>query len=336
MRSLALVLCASSVCAQTQFRVLTKPDEGLYIQDLGKTLSMVSSWVLTLDTSTGQYVATQIQPMTITYNGPSNTTGTVRVEISDNPITTRCLVDTLPLSNFSTSGCSLVQQSQFSAKSIPVGQSHIIGGQWQFPQPYLTKRGMVNYQFRRGLRSTGGQVFIDEILVPTKDQPSDWTAKQTMPGVQLKALTQTPVDGDIWYEAGRSKCQENGVTQNCSGTQARGTIFRQLVTGDEPSLTLLAAPHESSLYRVCGTVSVTSGSGAFTPWTLTWKDLTDITRQFAWDDNGTMTSTPSISTGNSLSMCRVISSSGSSPITINPGNAGSASYDMFFRIENIR
>lgn len=112
-------------------------------------------------------------------------------------------------------------------------------------------------------------------------------------------------------------------------------------TGDIGAQSLLGSGHTAGVYRVCGTVSVTTAeAGAFTVWTLNWRDVssgTDLSRKMAFDDDGTVTTTPSRSAPGALSVvCKVIRSTGASAITVDPGDAGGAIYNAAFSLERLQ
>lgn len=109
-------------------------------------------------------------------------------------------------------------------------------------------------------------------------------------------------------------------------------------TGDVGSQTLLNASHAAGTYRVCGTASVTSaGTGAFPVWTVSWRDTasgTNLVKNLAWDEDGAITATPSLASATAISaICKTLHSTGASAISINPGDGGSAMFDLFFTVE---
>jgi hypothetical protein len=111
-------------------------------------------------------------------------------------------------------------------------------------------------------------------------------------------------------------------------------------TGNTGAQTLLGAGHSAGMYRVCGTVSVTAaGTGEFTAWTLGWRDVssgTDLSRKMAFDEDGTLTTTPSKAAPGAFgAVCKVLRSTGVSAITVDPGDAAAAIYSAAFSIERL-
>lgn len=341
MRIALIVLCSYALFAQTTAKIASKVAilEGLYVTVSGKSVHMDRGWFVSLDTPTGQYVANEIQSMTTTYLGPTNVSGVMRVEITDTPFSIRCLLDdTLSIAHFTSSSCLMIKQSYFSKGAMPVASVTLAGGQWTPPTNYFSTRMVVNYRFTRGLTTAGSTVSVNDAVVPFLDVSNDWRAKQSFSGLSLKTTNPASTSGgDVWYGSGRIKCNDGGQVVNCTGTQSVGGTTQLGRTGDLGQITLLPAPHMSAMYRVCGEVTVVTGSGVFNPWALSWgSTIGSVTRLFAWDDNGLMTASPSLSTGNSISMCRQVMSDGTLPITINPGDAGTSVYNMTLSIETIR
>lgn len=133
----------------------------------------------------------------------------------------------------------------------------------------------------------------------------------------------------------------NAATAGLGLAPIRGVLAATGQTGDLGAQTLLASAHDAGTYRVCGTVSVTAaGSGTFAAWTLSWRDPasgTNLVKNIAWDENGVITTTPDLSEATAVSaVCKVIRSTGASEIGVNPGNAGSAVFDLSFAVERIQ
>jgi len=112
-------------------------------------------------------------------------------------------------------------------------------------------------------------------------------------------------------------------------------------TGDVAAYNLLASSHTAGTYRVCGALSVTTTLVAsMSGWTLTWLDLasgSDVTNNIVWDNNGTLTATPSTATQTGISMvCKILNSAGTSAIQIDPGDVSTAAYTSAFTIERLK
>jgi len=112
-------------------------------------------------------------------------------------------------------------------------------------------------------------------------------------------------------------------------------------TGDVAAYNLMAASHTAGTYRVCGALSITTVLVAsMSGWSLTWRDLasgSDVTNNIVWDNNGTLTATPSTATQTGISMvCKVINSAGTSAISIDPGDVSTAAYTSAFTVERLK
>ncbi len=120
-----------------------------------------------------------------------------------------------------------------------------------------------------------------------------------------------------------------------------GVVSLSGQTGNLGALTLLNASHAAGTYRVCGTASVTSaGTGTFPVWTVSWRDTasgTNLVKNLAWDEDGVITLTPSLATATAISaICKTLHSTGASAISIDPGDGGSAVFDLFFTVERMQ
>lgn len=133
----------------------------------------------------------------------------------------------------------------------------------------------------------------------------------------------------------------NAATVGLGLAPIAGELSSLNQTGDPAAVSLVGASHPAGTYRICGTISVkTAGTGSFSEWTASWRDPSsglDAVRNLVWDDNGTLTTTPGLAgTVPFSAVCKVVRSTGESAISINPGNGGSAVFDVRFVAERIQ
>ena len=304
--------------------------------------------------SSGRYTVTDIQAATVTKVSGSDT-GTMRIEIdpaSGTPII-RCLFEsTMTVGNYSASGCTTGTQNQFSAGAQPLATVVISGGVWGNPTDLRVLSGTANYLAGTGLSKAGNTFSVNPGVVGLLSAINTWTARQNMTagtanaGLNVGSVAGDPAsvsNGDIWYNSttGKLRCRQSGSTVNCADGQLPAENESTGLTGDPAAITILAGSHPAGTYRLCGTVSVTTaGSGAFSAWTVSWRDPSnpsDVTRTIAWDDNGTFTTTPGAAVAAPASaVCKTLRSTGVSPISVNPGNGGTALFNLYFTAERIQ
>ena len=133
----------------------------------------------------------------------------------------------------------------------------------------------------------------------------------------------------------------NAATAGLGLAPITGEVSALNQTGDPAPVSLIAVSHPAGTYRVCGTISVkAAGAGSFGTWTISWRDpssVSDTVRNIVWDDNGSLTTTPALGgTVPFSAICKVVRSTGESVIALNPGNGGSAVFDLRFTVERIQ
>lgn len=110
-------------------------------------------------------------------------------------------------------------------------------------------------------------------------------------------------------------------------------------TGDVAASNLLAGSHTSGSYRVCGTMSITSaGTGTVAAWTLSWRSPasgSDLVHDIFWTGEVTPTITPVATAADEFHFCKVINSTGTSAIAIDPGSTD-ATYTVAYTVERLR
>lgn len=111
-------------------------------------------------------------------------------------------------------------------------------------------------------------------------------------------------------------------------------------TGNVAAQTLLAASHTAGMYRVCGFVAITTaGTGSTAAWTLSWRSPasgTDLTHNLFWSSGAAETDTFSVASANEFNVCKVIRSTGTSAISLDPGNMNTAVYNTAWTVERLR
>lgn len=111
-------------------------------------------------------------------------------------------------------------------------------------------------------------------------------------------------------------------------------------TGNVAARTLLAASHTAGMYRVCGFVAITTaGTGSTAAWTLSWRSPasgTDLTHNLFWSSGAAETDTFSVASANEFNVCKVIRSTGTSAISLDPGDMNTAVYDTAWTVERLR
>ena len=111
-------------------------------------------------------------------------------------------------------------------------------------------------------------------------------------------------------------------------------------TGNVAAQTLLASSHTAGMYRVCGFVAVTAaGTGSTAAWTLSWRSPasgTDLTHNLLWSSGGAETATFSVASADEFNVCKVIRSTGTSAISLDPGDMNTATYTTAWTVERLR
>jgi hypothetical protein len=111
-------------------------------------------------------------------------------------------------------------------------------------------------------------------------------------------------------------------------------------TGDLAAQTLLAASHTAGMYRICGFVTITAtGTGSTTAWTLSWRSPasgSDLSHGLYWSGGGAETNTFSVAAADEYNICKVIRSTGTSAISLNPGDMNTATYTTAWTVERLR
>ena len=113
-------------------------------------------------------------------------------------------------------------------------------------------------------------------------------------------------------------------------TEGPKTVNLNGQTGDAAATTVLASGHTAGTYRICAVVvTTTPGSGTMNV-ALSWRSPADSI------DLNTVLLSADLSSKTESSACRLIRSTGSSAISLDPGNASSAVYDLQITSERIQ
>lgn len=112
-------------------------------------------------------------------------------------------------------------------------------------------------------------------------------------------------------------------------------------TGDLGAVTLLAASHTASAYRICVVVSVTAtGTGDSVAWTLAWRSPSsgsDLTHNLFFNGNAAAADdTFSVAAADELNVCKVINSTGTSALSLNPGDMNTSTFNYRWTVERMQ
>ena len=155
------------------------------------------------------------------------------------------------------------------------------------------------------------------------------------------------IGGDINTSNGWMAVVDGGVSRFADAdTAGRGLVSIQGApteltgqTGNVAAQTLLASSHTAGMYRVCGFVAITTaGTGTLAAWTLAWRSPasgTDLTHDIFWSGELAETATPVATAADEFNVCKVIRSTGTSAISLDPGNTD-ATYTTAWTVERLR
>lgn len=176
---------------------------------------------------------------------------------------------------------------------------------------------------------------------PTKVVIAAGATQSTSALLQMTSNTGSTVY-NAWGNAGVLATYNTEATASVGHAYIRGSLALTGQTGNIAAQTLLAVSHAAGLYKVCGTVSVTTTVAATTlTLPLTWRGPSSgsDTVQDMLSESGVITLVDGVSltTAKEASLvCKNIRSTGATAITVDPSDASTGVYNLYATIERIQ
>ena len=286
----------------------------------------------------GEAVVSLTEPVVITVNGVSST-GMLLVWLDYRGLSVGSSAGSGTVS--CTGLCTVVPTlvTTFPVGSVPIGAVPYVGNVMNEVSGLMDKRAILSAQHVEAgpsanlVVTSNGFTGAAEVDLSDRIDLAGYTSTRVLKrGIASNRPAACQL-GDLYHQtdqtAGIYLCKATNQWQGpLVSVDASANITA--VTGDVSPITLVAASHGPGVYRICGSVAVTTGAGAAT-----------LNLQLSWrspiagvDQVQTLAST-AVATATENQACRLIRTTGESAISVDPSTAGAAIYSLALAAERL-